>query len=105
TGTLHRWCVPETGRLWPAAIGDAEVLIGKACRDASTRGAGKETQLQEIWLVDILDGLNFFAGARRQCLDAYRPTVELFDDRAQDITITRIKSTLIYLQRGQRQAR
>ena len=60
---------------WPGSAfgqGPAEVLVGAAGGDAAARRAVEEADLQQVGLVDVLDGVRLLADGRGQRAHAHR---------------------------------
>src|SRR5439155_3808492 len=63
---------------------ETEVSAGVVRRDAPARGPAQEPELQEVRLVDVLDGLGLLADARGERGQTDRPPAELGHERGQD---------------------
>ena len=73
------------------------MLVGKAQDGAAARGAGHEALLDEVGLVDLLDGAAVLAAGGGDGLDADRAAVELLDDDAQDAAAHAVEAQLVDL--------
>ena len=73
--------------------------------DAAARGAGEETELDEIGFVDVLDGLDLLSGDGGERLDADRTAFEFLRDGGEDVPVGRFETNLIYLEERERLAR
>ena len=79
--------------------------VGALGRDAAARGARKESLLQQVRLVNLIDRVGLFSDSGREALDPDRSAVKLVDDRAEDRAIHLIEACRIdfeQLQSGQR---
>src|SRR5438552_13148852 len=85
---LARAPIPRRRRRLPErerALGrHAKVPVGPFGGHPAPGGPLQEPQLQQVGLVDVLDGLGLLADARRERRQADRPALELADQREQD---------------------
>src|SRR5213078_2325995 len=65
----------------------AEVLEGRGSRRPSSGRALDETLLQQVRLVDVLDGVLLLPHSHRQSGESHRAAAELDAHRAQDLTV------------------
>src|SRR5262249_2007969 len=82
-----------TGRWEP----QSEVL---ACEPGCHSASGspvQESYLQQIWLIDLLDGILFFADCGRESRQPNRAAGELIDDRGQQLAIDLVQAELVDL--------
>src|SRR5271157_5444807 len=77
------------------------MLIGKACHNTPSRRTRNEAELQQVWLVYILDCLRVFAGAGCQRVQSDGAAVELLDDGEQQVAVGLVESDVVDLQRIQ----
>src|SRR5579885_3428413 len=81
-----------------ARRGQAQMLIGQASHHAPTRGTRDKTELQEIWLIDILNRLAILAGTGGQGIKTNRAAIEFLNDRQEEIAIGLVQADFINLQ-------
>ena len=65
--------------------------------DAAARGASKEAKLDEVRLVDILDGLALLARRRSDCLDTDGTAGEFFDHHREDVSVSWLEAEVVHL--------
>src|ERR1700691_5204815 len=70
--------------------------------DAAARCAREESLLQQVGLVNFLDGVGLLADRGRKALDANRTAVELVDDRAENRAIHLVESCRVYFEQLER---
>jgi len=80
----------------------SQVRIGKTRGNATARRARNKAQLQQVWLVHIFNRLRVLARTRGKCIQPHRPAIELLYNGEQQVSISLVKSDLIYLQRIER---
>ena len=73
------------------------MLVGLGRSDAPARAALEETALDEVGLVDVLDGPHLFRAGDGQRLDAYRAAVIMMDDHFQQASVHLIEPQRIYI--------
>lgn len=66
--------------------------------DAAARRARDKAQLQKVWLVNVLDGVDVLVDRRGQRLQPRRPAAEFFDKRQKQISVRLIEPQRIDLQ-------
>lgn len=70
-------------------------MIRRWRRHTSARRAVQESQLDEEWLVDILDRICRFADGSRQRIQSDRPAGKLLDHRHQQATIRMVQPAAV----------
>lgn len=66
---------------------------------ASARGTFDESFLDEVGLIDILDGAGIFAHGGSDCIESDRSAAELIDDGGEEFVIYLIETESIDIQR------
>ena len=94
-------CSPQT----PSGCSHSEVVVGQRRCHAPPGRAIEKSYLNQERLVDIFDGVFFFADRRGDAVDADRPAAELVDDRPQQLPIDLVESMLVDLEQLQRVGR
>jgi len=78
-----------------AGGGFAEVLVGEGGGFATAGGALDEAFLDEVRLVDILDGAGVFAEGGGDVGEAYGTSIELVDDGGEELVVDLVEAVLI----------
>ena len=73
----------------------SQMLVSSPGRYPSTRRALQEAELNQIWLVDVHDGVGFFAGRSCQRFNSDRPAIEFLDNRLQHPAIDFVETQAI----------
>ena len=73
--------------------------------DTAPRRALEEAELQEIGLVDVLDGVLLLAEGDRECREADRPAAELVGDGEEQLSICPLEPHFVDLEELQRLTR
>ena len=71
------------------------MLVGGFCRYAAAGGAVDEAELDEVGLVDVLDGLFFFANGDREGLEADGAFLEFDDEGLQDAVVHLVEAVIV----------
>src|SRR5688572_18897873 len=82
----------------PAGWRLAEVPVRALRRDASPGCTHQVPLLEQVGLVDVLDGLGILAEGRGQGLEADRPARELLDDGAEELAVDVVQAGLVHIQ-------
>ena len=82
-------------------VGQAEMLIGQPGGETAAGGSFQETQLHEVGLVDIRDGVRFLADRGGDSVQSHRSAIKLVDDSMQHLVVYLIKSYGVNLKLGQ----
>ena len=82
------------------ACGDLfiEVAVGGGCGDAAAGGALEVALLEEVGLVDVLDGVLLFREGRRQGVQADGTAAELLDDDEEEAAVHGIEAGAVNLE-------
>src|SRR5580765_7059182 len=80
------------------------MLVCELRSNTAAGGSLEKSNLKEIWLVNILDGVHFFAEHRGNRIHADRSAAESFDNCAQQLPIDVIKPVFIDVEKLQRVA-
>src|SRR5690606_7868564 len=79
----------------------AEVAEGLGGGDAAARGADEVALLQEVGLVDLLEGVLFLADAGGEGLEADGSAVEAVDDHREQAAVHGVEAGFVHLQAGE----
>src|SRR5262245_62167337 len=75
----------------------SQVLISRRSHDASARRAVQKADLNQVRLVNFFDRLFLLADRRRDCADADRAAIELFNDRRQQFAVDFVQAVAVDL--------
>src|SRR5262245_21719709 len=75
----------------------AEMVICAASRHSAAWGAIQETNLNQIWLIYLFNGILFFADCCRKRTKSYGSALELFNNGQYQFSVNFIKPIGIYL--------
>src|SRR5215212_2761589 len=78
-----------------ARDGDTQVPVSPVRGDPAARGALYEATLQQVRLVDVLDGVARLAEGNGDGADADRPTVELVDDEPEVVPVGPVEPEMV----------
>src|SRR6266571_4475104 len=92
---------PRPKPIPPTRCSQPQMLVSKARHNTPSWSTRNEAKLQQVWLVHILNCLRIFAGAGGQRIQPDRATIELLDDRQQQVAIGLIETDMVNLQRIQ----
>ena len=73
--------------------------------DPASRGTRQEPDLDQVWLVHVLDRLRFLREGSGNGVEPNRPALELEDQRLQQLAVERLQAQLVDLEHAQRQPR
>src|SRR5262245_43155478 len=88
--------IPEAGL--SAGAAQTQVLDSPGSDAAAARGAIEESDLHQVRLVKLFDGVPLLAQGRGDGIDADRTPVELFLDRQQYLPVEAVEPVAIHLQ-------
>src|SRR5208282_389256 len=88
-----------------AAADAAEMGIGALGRDSSARSPRQKSLLQQVRLVNFLDGVGFLADRGGKTLDADRSTVELVDYRTENRAVHLVEAGRVDFEQFERAQR
>mgnify|MGYP007026568537 CR=1 FL=1 len=80
----------------------SEVYVRFRGGDSAAGGAGEESQLNEVGLVDVFDRLAFLARCGGYRLDADGTAAELVDHGREDMSVGRFESEAVDFEEGER---
>src|SRR5713226_8775490 len=83
--------------------GDAQVPIGQLRGDSSPCRPGEKADLDQVWLVPVLDRLGFLRERGGDGVEADRPTFELHDHRFQQLAVEGLEADVIDVEHRQRE--
>ena len=78
-----------------------KILRGPAGSHAAPGGALQEAGLDQVGLVDVFQGVFFFAKGRGQGAQTHRPAVILLQDGEQDLPVDAVQAQLVDVQEGE----
>src|SRR5215212_976252 len=78
-----------------ARDGDTQVPVSPVRGDPAPRGALYEAALQQVWLVDVLDGVARLGEGHGDGTDANGPAVELVDDETEVIPVGPVEPKVV----------
>src|SRR5689334_19174650 len=93
--------VPERGLGGCRGRDEAEVAVGGGGRDASSRGALKEAELEEERLVDVHDRVGLLARRGGNGLEANGSSAELLDDAVEDGAVGVVEAEGVDVEEGE----
>ena len=82
-------------------VRDAEVAVAGLGDDAAARRAVDEAELDEVRLVDVLDGVARLADGSGECVEADGAARELLDHRAQHAAVGVVEAGLVDFEHAQ----
>src|SRR5918997_350265 len=97
--------VRDTPRLTPAGDGHAKVVVGAVGGDAPAGRALYQAALQQVGVVDVLDGVARLAEGDGDRTDPHRTALELVYDEGEVVAVGPVEAEVIHalhLQRGVR---
>ena len=77
------------------------MLVGAPGGRPAARGAVEEAELQEVGLVDVLDGVGLLGDGRSQGVHADRPAPELVDDGQKESAVHLVEAVGVDLEQRQ----
>src|SRR5271157_6590745 len=82
-----------------------EVVVRQLGRGAPARRAVEEAELDQVRLVDFLDGLGFLGNRRGDGAHAHRPAAVLLQNRQHDLLVDLVEAIAVHVQQVQRRLR
>src|ERR1019366_127352 len=82
----------------PARRFEAEMSIGEGCGNATALRAIEQAELHQVWFVNLLDGIFFFAAGSRKGAESHRASGIFLQNREHEGAIDFVEAMLIHAQ-------
>src|SRR5580704_16812150 len=84
--------------------GDFEIVEGAIGPDAAARSAVDKTELHQVRLIDLFDGVGLFIDGSGDGVDAYWSAAVFFEQRKHDFLVDFIQAEAVYFQQVERES-
>src|SRR5690606_27460032 len=80
-----------------SGMGDAEMLVRSGCRNPTSGSPIQKSNLDQVGLINVLDGVFRLADRSRDGAHADRSAIEFLDDGQEELSIHFVKSEAVYI--------
>ena len=85
-------------RALPSVRRNSKMFIGQLCSDSAARRAIQETDLDQKWLVNFLNGIGFFCQGCRQRIQADGAALIFLNNNQQQLAVNFVEAVAIHFQ-------